>query len=80
MISLFLYSPIVDAGYEGMQKRVFLVTILLAFIHIPFIIEVIVLYPKLGPRTKQEDTEQDEYKYTKLESVQDNDEYKPRDD
>ena len=69
-----------DAGYEGMQKRVFLVTMLVAFIHIPFIIETILLYPKLGPRTKQEDTEQDEYKYTKLESVQDNDENKPEND
>ena len=60
---------VVDAGYEGMQKRVFLMTMVLAFVHIPFIIEVIVLYPKLGPKTKQEDNEQDEYKYTKLDSV-----------
>ena len=60
---------IVDAAYEGMQKRTYLTTILLAFIHIPFIIEVIVLYPKLGPKTKRENTELDKYKYSKLESV-----------
>ena len=64
-------SSTVDAAYEGMQKRTFLVTIVLAFIHIPFIIEVIVLYSKLGPKTKEDKTEQntkqDKYKYTKLE-------------
>ena len=79
MLSLVLF-PIVDAGYEGMQKRVFLVTMLLAFIHIPFIIETVLLYSKLGPKSKQKDTEQDEYKYTKLESVQGNDENKTEND
>ena len=62
-----------DAAYEGMEKRTFLVTMILVFIHIPFIIEIIVLYPKLGPKTKQSDTEQDsdhdQYKYTKLEAL-----------
>ena len=68
-----------DGVYEGMQKRVFPVTMVLVFIHIPFIIGTILLYPKLGPRTKQENTEQDGYKYSKLESVQENDEVKPED-
>ena len=66
------FVPTVDAAYEGMQKRTFLVTMVLAFIHIPFIVEVIVLYPKLGPQTKQRNSEEDKYKYTKLESVDKN--------
>ena len=57
-----------DAAYEAMQKRVFVVAIVLALLQAPFVIEVAILYKRLGPRTKQEDTKEKEYKYTKLES------------
>lgn len=39
----------VDALYEGAQKRTFLSSILLASLHLPFLLEVIVLYRQLGP-------------------------------
>ena len=53
----------VDAVYEEMKKRVFLLTILFALAHIPFILEIIALYPKLGPRT----TDNTDIEYSKLE-------------
>ena len=47
----------VDAAYEGMQKRTFLITILLAVAHVPFLAEIIiVLYKQIGiskPSNKQ---------------------------
>ena len=57
--SLFytLVHSAVDAAYEGMQKRTFLITILLAAAHIPFLVEIIiVLYKQMGiskPSDKQ---------------------------
>ncbi len=60
-----------DALYEKMQKRTFVFTLLMVIVHIPFLTEIIVLYPKLGPRKdldnglqyselKQEDAELDD--------------------
>lgn len=42
-----------DAAYEGVQKRTFLFALVLALLNIPFMIEIILLYQKLGP-TKEE--------------------------
>lgn len=44
---MFVYT--VDAAYEGVLKRTFLSSIVMMAIHLPFLIEVIVLYSKLGP-------------------------------
>lgn len=41
----------VDAAYEAVQKRTFLPMIILGGLHLPFLIEIIVLYRKLGPQT-----------------------------
>ncbi len=60
---LFRYTPTaVDAVYEGAKKRVFMFTIALVILHIPFFIGIIVLYPKLGP-SKDLDSEP---QYSKL--------------
>ncbi|XP_064385763.1 uncharacterized protein LOC135334489 [Halichondria panicea] len=57
-------SPLlIDAVYEEMKKRVFLLTILFALVHFPFILEIVALYPKLGPRT----TDNTDIEYSKLE-------------
>ncbi len=52
-----------DALYEKVQKRTFIVTLIMVLAHIPFVIEIIVLYSKLGPRTDLDN----EPKYSKLE-------------
>ncbi len=39
----------VDTAYEGMQKRTSLIMLMLVVLHSPFLIEMIVLYHKLGP-------------------------------
>ncbi len=66
----WLYASIsfiaVDVVYEEMKKRVFLLTMLLALTHIPFILEIIALYPKLGPRT----TDNIDIEYTKLSELE----------
>ncbi len=41
-----------DALYEATQKRIFLLSILLGSLNIPFLIGVIVLYRQLGPHLK----------------------------
>ncbi len=51
-----------DAVYEGAKKRVFMFTLALVILHVPFFIELIVLYPKLGP-SKDLDSEP---QYSKL--------------
>lgn len=43
--------PAVDAAYEGMQNLTFLV---FALLHIPFVIEIILLYPKLGLKIEEQ--------------------------
>ncbi len=52
-----------DALYEVTQKITFLVSILLASINIPFLIEVVVLYQRLGPSEPKS-----EAVYTQLKS------------
>ena len=42
-----------DAAYEAIQKRTFLAMIILGGLHIPFLIEIIILYRKLGPTDNQ---------------------------
>ncbi len=59
--SIFLTT--VDALYEKVQKRTFIFTLIMVLAHIPFVIEIIVLYSKLGPRTDLDN----EPKYSKLE-------------
>ncbi len=59
-----LFLPTVDALYEKVQKRTFIFTLIMVLVHIPFVIEIIVLYSKLGPRT---DLDDNETKYSKLE-------------
>ena len=49
-----------------MKKRVFLLTILFALAHFPFILEIIALYPKLGPRT----TDNTDIEYSKLNELE----------
>ncbi len=49
-----------------MKKRVFLLTILFALVHFPFILEIIALYPKLGPRT----TDNTDIEYSKLNELE----------
>lgn len=39
----------VDAAYEGMQKRMFLAMLILLFLHVPMLLEILLLYKKLGP-------------------------------
>ena len=39
-----------DTLYESAQKRTFVSSILLAGAHVPFLIEIIVLYRQLGPK------------------------------
>ncbi|XP_064395488.1 uncharacterized protein LOC135342628 isoform X1 [Halichondria panicea] len=57
-------SPLIlDALYEKVQKRTFIFTLIMVLAHIPFVIEIIVLYSKLGPRTDLDN----EPKYSKLE-------------
>ncbi len=58
-----LFLTTVDALYEKVQKRTFIVTLIMVLAHIPFVIEIIVLYSKLGPRTDLDN----EPKYSKLE-------------
>ena len=36
-----------DAAYEGMEKRTFVAMILLAGLHLPFLLEVVVFYQRL---------------------------------
>ncbi len=55
------YFLIVDAMYEGFKKRTFVAAALLATLHLPFLVEIIVLYKKLGPRYAG-----NEPRYTKL--------------
>ncbi len=52
----------VDTIYEGTKKRMFVFTLALIFLHILFLVEMIVLYPKLGPR----DNPESEPQYSKL--------------
>ncbi len=47
----FVSFIIVDAVYEGFQKRIFVVAALLATLHLPFLAEIILLYKKLGPKS-----------------------------
>ncbi|XP_064390114.1 uncharacterized protein LOC135338028 isoform X2 [Halichondria panicea] len=51
-ISLSIGPVIADALYEATQKRIFLLSILLGSLNIPFLIGVIVLYRQLGPHLK----------------------------
>ena len=39
-----------DAAYEGIQKRTFLGMLLLAAVHIPFLVGIIIMYRKLGEK------------------------------
>lgn len=55
-----------DALYEGLEKRTFVFTLLMVIVHIPFLIEIIVLYPKLGPRKDLESEPQ----YSKLNDTE----------
>ena len=41
----------VDASYEAVQKRTFLPMTIMAGLYLPFLIEIIVLYRKLDPKT-----------------------------
>ena len=38
-----------DAAYEAMMKRTFLAMTIMILTHLPFLIIIIVMYPKLGP-------------------------------
>ncbi len=42
----------VDLLYEKTKKRTFVPSILFALLHIPFLIEIIILYKPLGPSYK----------------------------
>ena len=44
----------VDAVYEGTQKRTFVIMVVLVIVHLPFFVEIIVLYHRLGPRSQTE--------------------------
>ncbi len=46
---IILIACSADALYEVTQKRTFLLSILLGSLNIPFLIEVVVLYRRLGP-------------------------------
>ena len=49
-----------DAGYEGMKKRTFLVTIVLVILYIPFLLELLVLlYLKIGSAQTQIHSDKD---------------------
>ena len=39
-----LFFHAVDKVYEGTQKRTFLITLTLAALHIPFMVEIVALY------------------------------------
>lgn len=43
-----MHDNIVDAAYEGMEKRTFVAMILLAGLHLPFLVEIIVFYRQLS--------------------------------
>ena len=45
----------VDAVYEGAQKRTFLISAGALVLYLPFIIEFIVLFRKLGPQLQRKD-------------------------
>ena len=49
-INKLSHALAVDTLYESAQKRTFVSSILLAGVHIPFLIEIIVLYRQLGPK------------------------------
>ena len=40
----------VDAAYEGVMKRTFLPMLLLAALHLPFLIGVTIMYKRLGTK------------------------------
>ena len=44
----------VDAVYEGTQKRTFVIMAGMVIVHLPFFVEIIVLYRQLGPRSRIE--------------------------
>lgn len=46
--SIYVYA--VDAAYEGVKKRTFLPMLLIAGVHLPFLIGVIAMYKKLGTK------------------------------
>ena len=43
-----------DAVYEGTQKRTFVIMAVMVIVHLPFFVEIIVLYRRLGPRSQTE--------------------------
>ena len=45
----------VDAVYEGAQKRTFLISAVVLVLYLPFIVEFIVLFRKLGPQIQRKD-------------------------
>ncbi len=50
----------VDTAYEGMQKRTYLIMLVLVILLSPFVVEIIVLYRKLEPSTNPLGSKKDE--------------------
>ncbi len=38
-----------DRAYEGVQKRTFVAMLLLLILHFPILVEILILYRRLGP-------------------------------
>ena len=62
-IGLISIPPLhsVDAAYEGVQKRTFLVSIILIVAHLPFVAEIIVLHKQLSTYSNEHEQEKPEF-------------------
>ncbi len=65
-----LFPCTVDAAYEGALKRTFPIMAVLAALHLPFFVEILVLYRQLGPMTQQEKIKVDkDNEYSETEAL-----------
>ncbi|XP_064390131.1 uncharacterized protein LOC135338046 isoform X2 [Halichondria panicea] len=64
-------APLIfDAAYEGALKRTFPIMAVLAALHLPFFVEILVLYRQLGPMTQQEKIKVDkDNEYSETEAL-----------
>ena len=55
MVDIFLtHNTLVDAAYEGVQKRTFLAMAIMICLLLPVLMVLILLYPKLGKLREQQ--------------------------